>query len=102
MGRKSLPLGGGLAVAGGQLRVVGGVINPMRVWELSISVINEVGAFVLPGFTAKCRDVEKTPEMRDSDQKNWGRKVAEFVTAFLIGKTKILPGKRRQNISPSS
>ena len=47
----------------------------MRVWELSISVVNEVGAFVLPGFTAKRRDVEKTPEMRDSDQKNCGRKV---------------------------
>ena len=79
----------------GQLRVVGGVIYPIRVWELLISVVNEVGAFVLPGFTAKCRDVKKTPEMRDSDQKNWGRKVAEFVTAFLIRKTKILPGKRR-------
>ena len=57
MGRKSLPLRGVLAVAGGQLRVVGGVINLMRVWELLISVVNEVGAFVLPGFTAKCRDV---------------------------------------------
>ena len=67
MGRKSLPLRGGLTVARGQLRVVGGVINLIRVWELSILVINEVGAFVLPGFTAKCRDVEKTPEMRDSD-----------------------------------
>ena len=79
----------------GQLKVVGGIIYPIRVWELLISVVNEVGAFVLPGFTAKCRDVEKTPGMRDSDQKNWGRKVAEFVTAFLIRKTKILPGKRR-------
>ena len=67
MGRKSLPLGEGLAVVGGQLRVVGGVINPMRVWELLILVVNKVGVFVLPGFTAKCRDVEKTPEMRDLD-----------------------------------
>ena len=74
----------------------------MRIWELLILVVNEVGVFVLPGFTAKYRDVKKTPEMRDLDQKNWGRKVAEFVTAFLIRKTKILPDKRRQNISPPS
>ena len=70
MGRKSLPLRGGLAVAGGQLRVIGGVINPIRVWELLISVINEVRVFVLPGFTAKYKDIKKTPEIRDLDQKN--------------------------------
>ena len=39
----------------------------MRVWELLILVVNEVGVFVLPGFTAKYRDVKKTPEMRDLD-----------------------------------
>ena len=45
-GQEEPALRGVLAVAGGQLRVVGGVINLMRIWELLILVVNEVGVFI--------------------------------------------------------
>ena len=67
IGRKSLSLRGGLAVAGGGLGVVGGVIGGVR-GLVMVGLLISANEIVLPGLTAKCRDVERTPEMSVSGQ----------------------------------
>ena len=76
---------GGLAVAGGAKGVVGGAVNHVRAWESLIFAARKIEELVFPGFTAKSKDIEKTPEMRVSHNSKWvffSKNLSEKVTVF--------------------